>query len=85
MLAKSAILGQNKTSIIMGFFDEIKKVLFGVKAVSKSAVDKVTEKGREAADKSEDLFHLAKEKAGDLAEDLGDTAENIWEKTIVSS
>jgi ElaB/YqjD/DUF883 family membrane-anchored ribosome-binding protein len=85
MRTKSAILDQNKTSIIMGFFDEIKKVLFGAKAVSKSAVDKVTEKGREAAIKSEDLFHLAKEKAGDLAEDIGDTAENIWEKTIDSS
>ena len=39
----------------MGFFDEIKKVLFGAKAVTKSAVGKVAEKGREAADKSGDF------------------------------
>lgn len=62
----------------MGFFNEIRKVLFGAKAVTKSATRKAADAGREAG---EDL----KEKAGqyrDKAEDLwAETSEQVSKKT----
>lgn len=66
----------------MGFFDEIKKVLFGAKSVSKSAADKMVDKGREAANKSGEYLHKAKDKVEDLTEDIADKAENLWDQAI---
>ena len=51
----------------MGFFNEIKKALFGAKSVAKSAANKAAEAGKEAGEdlmeKSEELFTKAKDKA----------------------
>ena len=70
----------------MGFFNEIKKLMFGVKSVSKSAADKVVDtgkkKGKEMADKAEDLFDEAKDKVEDMAADARDSAENLWDKAV---
>jgi hypothetical protein len=54
----------------MGFFNEIRKVLFGAKAVTRSATRKAADAGRETG---EDL----KEKAGQYRE----KAEDLWEET----
>lgn len=73
----------------MGFFNEIKKALFGAKAVTKSAVNKATEKGKEAGeelmDRSEVLFEQAKDKAGELWEKAQDKMEDLWEKPAEKS
>ena len=70
----------------MGFLNEIKKLMFGVKSVSKSAADKVVdtgkEKGREMADKAEKLFDKTRDKMEDLGSEVKDSAENIWDKAV---
>jgi ElaB/YqjD/DUF883 family membrane-anchored ribosome-binding protein len=54
----------------MGFFNEIKKVLFGAKAVTKSAADKAADygkdKGADFLDSADDFLGSAKETAGDV-------------------
>lgn len=69
----------------MGFFDEIKKVVFGVKSVSKSAADKVMDKGRDAAVKSGEYIDKTRDKVEDMTEGLSDKAENAWNKAIDSA
>ncbi len=69
----------------MGFFDEIKKVVFGVKSVSKSAADKVMDKGRDAVTKSGEYIDKTRDKVEDMTEGLGDKAENAWNKAIDSA
>ena len=50
----------------MGFFNEMKKALFGAKSVAKSAAGKAVDAGKEAGeelrDKSEELFDKANRK-----------------------
>ncbi len=62
----------------MGFFDEIKKVIFGAKSVTKSAAEKAMDKGRE-------IGSDAMEKMEDIGSDLKDKAEDVWEKAVDSS
>lgn len=79
----------------MGFFNEIKKALFGAKAVTKSAADKVVSKGKEAGgeliDKGEEWFDKAKDAGEEFVESAGDFigkakdsaedfAEKLWEE-----
>ena len=68
----------------MGFLGEIRKLLFGVKSVSKSAANKVVDKGRDVGedilDKSADFFDNAKEVAIDTGEDIMDGIGNIKDK-----
>ncbi len=70
----------------MGFFDEIKKVLFGAKAVTKSAADKVVQKGKETAaevyEKSEEVVNKAADKVEDVGEIILDKAEETWDKAV---
>lgn len=70
----------------MGFFDEIKKVLFGVKAVSKSAADKAMDKGLETgkviADKTGEALESVKDKAEDIFDDVKDVAGDVWDKAV---
>jgi ElaB/YqjD/DUF883 family membrane-anchored ribosome-binding protein len=66
----------------MGFFDEIKKVLFGVKSVSKSAAGKVVDKGRDVTERSGEYLERAKDKAEELGENFADKAEDVWDSAI---
>ena len=70
----------------MGFFSEIRKVLFGVKSVSKSAAEKAFEAGKDATssalDKSGEMIDKAKDKVEDIGGDVLETAENLWEKAV---
>src|SRR5687768_14249107 len=68
---------ESKYLILMGMFDELKRLLWVKKAVAKSAADKAGEKGKEIG---EDLSTKASEtweKTKDVAEDIG---EKIVEK-----
>ena len=68
----------------MGFFNEIKKVLFGAKAVSKSAADKAAdygkEKGADFLDSADDFLGSAKETAGDVGNTLKDRGSDFLDK-----
>lgn len=66
----------------MGFLDEIKKVLFGVKSVTKSATEKVKEKGHDIAAQSGEYIERTKDKAEAFTEELKDKAEHTWDKAI---
>ncbi|NND08413.1 MAG: apolipoprotein A1/A4/E family protein [Saprospiraceae bacterium] len=69
----------------MGIFNDFKKLLFGVKSVSKSAADKTIEKGKTAGSKlvneSEELWDKTKDVAEDLGEKIADKTEDLWDKT----
>ena len=69
----------------MGIFDDFKKLLFGVKSVSKSAADKTIEKGKAAGaklvDESEELWDKTKDVAEDVGEKIADKTEDLWDKT----
>ena len=69
----------------MGFLNEIKKALFGAKAVTKSAAGKAVKAGKEAGedlkDKSEEWF----EKAKDFGEDMVESASELAGKAKSSA
>ena len=54
----------------MGLFGDLKKILFGAKAITKSAAGKVAEAGKDVGgdllDKSGDVLSKAKDVAGDV-------------------
>jgi len=62
----------------MGFFDEIRKVIFGAKSVTKSAAGKAMDKGKE-------IGGDALDKMGDVGSELKDQAENVWDKAVDST
>jgi len=68
----------------MGFFNEIKKVLFGAKAVTKSAADKAadygTEKGADFLDSADDFLGSAKETAGDVGNTMREKGGDLLGK-----
>lgn len=79
----------------MGLINDLKKLMFGAKSVSKSAANKTVEKGKEVAsdiaDKSGELFDKAKDKveevggaamdkAGDFVDKAKDSVEDIASK-----
>ncbi|HFB99577.1 MAG TPA: hypothetical protein ENJ53_02120 [Phaeodactylibacter sp.] len=68
----------------MGFFNEIKKVIFGAKAVSKSAADKATEYGKEKGgdllESADDLLGKTKDVAGDVGSSVLDKGGDLLEK-----
>jgi ElaB/YqjD/DUF883 family membrane-anchored ribosome-binding protein len=66
----------------MGFLDEIKKVLFGVKSVTKSATEKVKEKGHDIAVQSGEYIERTQDKAEALTEELADKAEHRWDQAV---
>ncbi len=68
----------------MGFFNEIKKVLFGAKAVTKSAADKAAdygkEKGADFLDSADDFLDSAKDTAGDVGSTMKDKGSEFLDK-----
>ncbi len=72
----------------MGFLNDMKKLLFGVKSVGKSAAEKAVEAGKEAGseflERSGNVLHEAKEKTGAFLdhtfEKAQETGKNIAEK-----
>ena len=68
----------------MGFFNEIKKVIFGAKAVTKSAADKAAdygkEKGSDFLDSADDFLGSAKETAGDVGSTMKDRGSDLLGK-----
>lgn len=68
----------------MGFFNEIKKVLFGAKAVTKSAADKAAdygkEKGADFLDSADDFLGSAKETAGDVGSSMKEKGSDFLGK-----
>ncbi len=73
----------------MGMFDDIKKLLFGVKSVTKSAAEKTVEKGKAAgakiADETEELWDKTKDVAEDVGEKIVDKTSEAWEKAVDST
>lgn len=67
----------------MGLINDFKRLLFAKKAVTKSAMNKVAdagkEKGEEFADMADDLMDKAKDKAEDIGEQLKGAAESTME------
>lgn len=72
----------------MGFFNEIKKVLFGAQSLGKSAASKATETAKEAGkeikertgefvNKAEDFFNDALDKVEDLGAKVIDKAQDV--------
>lgn len=68
----------------MGFFNEIKKVLFGAKAVTKSAADKAAdygkEKGADFLDSADDFLGSAKDTAGDVGNSMKEKGSDFLGK-----
>jgi ElaB/YqjD/DUF883 family membrane-anchored ribosome-binding protein len=68
----------------MGFFNEIKKVLFGAKAVTKSATDKAAdygkEKGADFLDSADEFLGSAKETASDVGSTMKDKGSDFLGK-----
>lgn len=68
----------------MGFFNDMKKLLFGAKSVVKSASNKAADAGKKVgsdlADKTEDTFDSAKDMAGDALEGAKDAAADALAK-----
>ena len=68
----------------MGFLSEIKKVLFGAKAVSKSAAEKAAdygkEKGGDFLESADDLLDYGKEKGGDLGSSMMEKGGDLFGK-----
>lgn len=69
----------------MGFLGEIRKLLFGVKSVSKSAGRKAVEKGKDIGEdfmeKSSDFFDDVKETASDIGENISGRISKMKDKT----
>ncbi len=70
----------------MGIFDPIKKLLFGVKSVTKhqaeQAADYTKDKGEELLDKTIDLMKGAGEKIGKTGARVLDKVDDLWESRI---
>ncbi|MEM6967627.1 MAG: hypothetical protein AAF573_22885, partial [Bacteroidota bacterium] len=68
----------------MGFFGEIKKLIFGAKAVGKSAADKATdygkEKGSDFLDSADDILDKTKDKASDLGSTMMEKGSDLFDK-----
>lgn len=68
----------------MGFFSEIKKVLFGAKAVTKSAADKAAdygmEKGGDLLDSADDVLGKTKDVAGDVGSTMLEKGGDLFGK-----
>ncbi len=68
----------------MGFLNEIKKALFGAKAVTKSAADKATdygmEKGGDFLDSADDVLGKTKDVAGDLGSNVLEKGGDLFGK-----
>ncbi len=72
----------------MGILSDLKRVVFGAKAVAKSAAEKTVEASQEAGEafieKSGDLIEKAADKAGEVydtaKEKLDDLTEKLWEE-----
>lgn len=68
----------------MGFLGEFRKLLFGVKSVSKSGAKKVADKskdiGEDILDTGQDAFETGKEKLGDIGEKVVDGLGDLKEK-----
>ena len=56
----------------MGILNDMKKLLFGAKAVTKSATEKVVDKAEDIGAKIKDQTEEVVEKAKDIAQDVGD-------------
>jgi len=67
----------------MSFVNDLKKIFFGAKSVSKSAAekaaDKAAEQGTKMAQGADELFDSAKEKATDVGGELMDSAGDLFE------
>lgn len=70
----------------MGFFNEIKKLLFSVKSVSKSSTDKLVQKGKktgeEIIDKGSVAVGRVKDNVEEIGEDVIDFTEKLGEKVV---
>lgn len=70
----------------MSLINDLKKLLFGAKAVGKSAVEKANEKGKEALEEAKATTDESLEKVQQLAEDIGEkaigTAEAVGKKIL---
>jgi ElaB/YqjD/DUF883 family membrane-anchored ribosome-binding protein len=68
----------------MGILSEFRKLLFGAKAVGKSAtnkaVDYTKEKGKEIAEDAEELWEKTRDKAEDLGDKVKEKGEELWDK-----
>lgn len=68
----------------MGFFNEIKKALFGAKAVSKSAANKAAdygkEKGADFLDSADDFLGSAKDTASDVGSTMKEKGSELFDK-----
>lgn len=63
----------------MSIINDFKKLLFGAKAIGKSAAESAKEKGKDALEELEHTSAEAMDKAKEFAEDLGDKAVNVAE------
>jgi len=67
----------------MSFINDLKKIFFAGKAVSKSAADKAADKageqGTKMAQGADELFDSAKTKANDVGGELMDSAGDLFE------
>ncbi|MBK8491817.1 MAG: hypothetical protein IPL49_13250 [Saprospirales bacterium] len=72
----------------MGIINDMKKLLFGAKAVGKSAANKAVDAGKEAGEelmeRSGEMFEKAKDKAGDVLEKARDIAEDVGGKILTA-
>lgn len=68
----------------MSLVNDLKKLLFGAKAVTKSAAGKAAEAGKEAAgdftEKTSELWDTARNKAGDVTEKVIDSTGDFFDK-----
>ena len=72
----------------MGIINDMKKLLFGAKAVGKSAAEKAVDAGKEAGeeliDRTAEMMEKAKDKAGDAVEKAKDIAEDVGDKILTA-
>jgi len=70
----------------MGILNDMKKLLFGAKAVGKSAAEKAVEKaedlGDKLKDKAEDVGEKLKDKTEDVVEKAKDIVEDVGDKIL---
>ncbi|MBK6902584.1 MAG: hypothetical protein IPH04_07165 [Saprospirales bacterium] len=69
----------------MGILNDMKKLLFGAKAVTKSATEKVVDKAEDIGAKIKDQTEEVVEKAKDIAQDVGDKILDAGEKAYHSA
>lgn len=70
----------------MSIVNDLKKLFFGAKAVTKSAAEKTAEAGKEAgaelAEKTSEFLDTAKQKAATAGEKIKDTASDFFDKAV---